>query len=152
VADEVDERLTIYKNRKGVEGLVGAQEKILVCVNLNFNAEYLIRKGYRVAKMLKTELFVLYVKKQYVQRKEELIKLEKLEQLCRKLDAELKIETAKDPAKLIIIFAKTKNITQIIMGASARTRFQEILKGSIVRKVMSDIKYVDVLVVADPVH
>lgn len=152
VADEVDEKLTIYKNKKDVEGLVGAQEKILVCVNLNFNAEYLIRRGYRIAKVLKTELFVLYAKKRYVQTKEELIKLEKLEKLCKQLDAELRIETAKDPAKLIIKFAKSKNITQIIMGPSARTRFHEILKGSIIRKIMSEIKYVDVLVVADPVH
>ena len=45
--------LSVYKNKKNVEGLVGAQEKILVCVNLNFNAEYLIRRGYRIAKCLK---------------------------------------------------------------------------------------------------
>ena len=152
VANEVDEKLAKYKNKKSVEGLVGAQEKILVCVNLNFNAEYLIRRGYRVAKNLKTELMVLYVKKQYLQKKEEVIKLEELEKLCKKLDAELKVEIAKDFAKPIIKFAKEKNITQIIMGPSARTRFHEILRGSIVRRIMRDTKYVDVLVVADPVH
>jgi len=37
-------------------------------------------------------------------------------------------ETAKDLAKLIIKFTKAKNITEIIMGPSAITRFHEILR------------------------
>jgi two-component system, OmpR family, sensor histidine kinase KdpD len=152
VANEVDEKLVMYKNKKSVEGLVGAQEKILVCVNLNFNAEYLIRRGYRVAKMLKTELHVLYVNKHFTNGKEESRKLEELKRLCQKLNAELKVETCKDPAKPIINYAKDNNITQIIIGPSARTRFHEILRGSIVRRIMRDTKYIDVMVVADPTH
>ena len=152
VANEVDERLTVYKNKKSVEGLVGAQEKILVCVNLNFHAEYLIRRGYRVAKMMKTELYVLYVNRKFTYKGQEQKKLEELENLCKKLAAELRIVEAKDPAESIISFAKEKNITQIIIGPSARTRLYEIMRGSIVRKIMSETKYIDILVVADPIR
>jgi two-component system sensor histidine kinase KdpD len=152
VADEVDEKLAVYKNKKNVEGLVGAHEKILVCVNLNFNAEYIIRRGYRIAKLLKTQLYVLYVNNEFPRDKEELRKLEEIEILCKKLDAELTIETSKQPTASIIKFAKENSITQIIIGPSARTRFHEILRGSIVRRIMRDIKYADVLVVADPKH
>lgn len=152
VANEVDERLVIYKNKNSVEGLMGAQEKILVCVNLNFNAEYLIRRGYRMAKMQKTEFYVLYVSKSHDYGKEESKKLEELKKLCDKLDVELKVEKSKHREKPIIEFATNNNITQIIIGPSARTRLHEILKGSIVRTILRNTKYIDVLVVADPVH
>ncbi|MBU3175546.1 universal stress protein [Clostridium estertheticum] len=152
VANEVDEKLVIYKNKKKVAGLIGAQEKILVCVNLNFNAEYLIRRGYRMAKMLKAEFYVLTVSKPYNHEIEESKKLEELKKLCEKLDVELKVERSKHRERHIIEFATCNNITQIIIGPSARTRFHEILRGSIVRTIMRDTKYIDVLVVADPVH
>lgn len=151
VANEVDEYLMEYKNEKHVEGLMGAQEKILVCVNLNFNAEYLIRRGYRISKMLKAPLYVLYVRKQDISTDcNKVKKLTDLSQLCKKLEAEFKIVTSKDPAEPIIKFAKENAITQVIIGQSARTRWHEILRGSIVRKIMRGTKYVDVLVVADP--
>lgn len=151
VANEVDEHLMEYKNEKSVDGLIGAQEKILVCVNLNFNAEYLIRRGYRLSKMLKAPLFILNIKSEkYTTEREVLKKLDDLSALCMKLGAEFKVAAAQDPAEAIIEFAKENAITQVIIGQSARTRTHEILKGSIVRKIMRGTKYVDVLVVADP--
>jgi two-component system, OmpR family, sensor histidine kinase KdpD len=151
VANEVDEHLMEYKNAKSVEGLIGAQEKILVCVNLNFNAEYLIRRGFRLAKMLKAPLFILYVKsEEYTTDREKLKKIDDLSELCIKLGAEFKFVTAVDPAVPIIEFAKEHGITQVVIGQSARTRTHEIMRGSIVRKIMRGTKYVDVLVVADP--
>lgn len=151
VANEVDEHLMEYKNEKSVEGLIGAQEKILVCVNLNFNAEYLIRRGYRIAKMFKAALFILYVKgENYTVEREKLKKLDDLSQLCISFGGEFKVVTSNDPAIPIIDFAKENGITQVVIGQSARTRTNEIMRGSIVRKIMRGTKYVDVLVVADP--
>jgi two-component system sensor histidine kinase KdpD len=152
VANEVDEKLVIYKNKKKVAGLIGAQEKVLVCVNLKFNAEYLIRRGYRTAKMLKAEFYVLHASKSYTHGKEASRKLEELKMLCEKLDVHLKVDICKDPVDTIIEYATDKNITQIIMGPSARTRLNEVLRGSIVRRIMRDTKYIDVVVVADPLR
>jgi two-component system sensor histidine kinase KdpD len=150
VANEVDERLTIYKNEKKVDGLVGANEKILVCVSLNFNAEYLIRRGYRIAKIQKAKLHVLYINEKHKYEEEKEQKLRKIKDLCSKLDSDFKVKESKNVAMTIINYAKDYNITQIVIGQSARTRFHEIIKGSIVRKIMRGSKYVDILVVADP--
>jgi two-component system, OmpR family, sensor histidine kinase KdpD len=152
VANEVDERLTIYKNDKDVEGLVGAKEKILVCVSLNFNAEYLIRRGYRIAKMLKAELYVLYINNGHSHEEGELERIYQIALLCDKLEAEFKVEKSKDVSMSIIKYAKERNITQIVIGESARNRLYEIIKGSITRKIMKWTKYIDVLIVADPRH
>ena len=83
VANEVDEKLVIYKNKKKVAGLIGAKEKILVCVNLNFNAEYLIRRGYRMAKMLKAEFYVLTVSKSYNHGKEGVKEIRRIKKVMR---------------------------------------------------------------------
>lgn len=152
VANEVDERLTIYKNDKDVEGLVGAQEKILVSVSLNFNSEYLIRRGYRIAKMLKAELYVLYVNNGHTHEDDELKRIYQIAVLCDKLEAKFKVEKSGDVSMSIINFAKEHNITQIVIGESARNRIYEIFKGSITRTIMKKTKYIDVLIAANPKH
>ncbi|MGB9679258.1 MAG: KdpD-like non-kinase potassium sensor [Thermoanaerobacteraceae bacterium] len=151
VANEVDDRLVEYKNRKNVEGLKGAQEKILVCVNMRFNAEYLIRRGYRIAKMLKADLFVLHIyNDDDMEDPKRLKKLDEITMLCNKLEAKFSMVKANDPAKAIIKFAEENAITQIILGQSVRRRIDEIIRGSIVRRIMKGTKFIDVLIVADP--
>lgn len=151
VANEVDERLVEYKNRKKVEGLKGAQEKILVCVNLRFNAEYLIRRGFRLAKMLKADLFVLHVYNgDDMEDAKRLKKLDDITMLCNKLEAKFYMVKSHDPAKAIIKFAEENAITQIVLGQSVRRRIDEIIRGSIVRRIMKGTKFIDVLIVADP--
>lgn len=150
VADDVDERLTVYKNKKKVEGLVGAKEKILVCVSLNFNADYLIRRGYRISKNLKADLLVLYVNNEFPHKKEELDKIYEIGTLCNKMEAKFEVKKSKHTALTIINYAREHNVTQIVIGQSARTRLYEIFKGSIIRKIMKGTRYIDVMVVADP--
>jgi two-component system sensor histidine kinase KdpD len=151
VANEVDDRLLEYRNKKKVVGLKGAQEKILVCVNLRFNAEYLIRRGYRLAKMLKADLFVLHVyNDEELRDHKNLKKLDEISMLCNKLEAKFYMVKSNDPAKAIIKFAEENAITQIVVGQSVRRRIDEIIRGSIVRRIMKGTKFIDVLVVADP--
>lgn len=152
VANEVDEKLLEYKNVNQVDCLVGAKEKILVCVGLNFNAEYLIRRGFRLAKTAKASLFVIYIDRKNKKAKSslELRKLDEIKELCSKLDANFQVINSIDPVKGIIKFSKENAITQVVLGQSARTRFHEIIKGSIVRRIMRGTKYIDILVVSDP--
>ena len=58
--------------------------------------------------MLKTQLYVLYVNNEYPSEKEELRKLEELEILCEKLDAELKWKHQNIRKLSIIKFATGK--------------------------------------------
>ncbi|SHE69811.1 two-component system, OmpR family, sensor histidine kinase KdpD [Caldanaerobius fijiensis DSM 17918] len=151
VANEVDERLLEYRNMKKVEGLMGAQERILVCINLRYNSEYLIRRSWRVAKMLKAKLYVLHVSREIELRdSEKLKKLDAIKQLCDELDAEFKMIISSDPVQAIIDYAKEQAITQIVLGQSARRRIDEIIKGSIVRRIMQKTRFIDILIVADP--
>ncbi|MGZ4111806.1 MAG: sensor histidine kinase KdpD, partial [Tumebacillaceae bacterium] len=87
VADDVDERLENYKHEHGIEGMIGANERILVCVNYRPNAERLIRRGWRIASRLKCELYILNVPVKPVHEFDETTrkKLRGIEQLAKDL-------------------------------------------------------------------
>ena len=155
VADDVDERLENYKQEHGIGGMVGANEKILVCVHYGMNAERLIRRGWRIASRLKCELYILNVPTKPVQEFDEATrkKLRAVEQLAKDLGAEFHIEAlgGRKPATAIINFVERMGITQIVLGQSARSRWEEIFKGSIINKILNETQFVDVLIVADGV-
>ena len=50
----------------------------------------------------------------------------------------------------ILRFARDKRATFIVMGQSRRSRVDEIVRGSLIARIIREIDHVDVLVVADP--
>ena len=52
--------------------------------------------------------------------------------------------TADEPAKAITDFAMEHQITQIVLGASRRSRWEELMQGSIVAKVIRLASSLDV--------
>jgi len=43
---------------------------------------------------------------------------------------------ADDPAAALVAYAKQHEITQIVLGSSARSRWQELTRGSVVQRVL----------------
>lgn len=155
VADDVDERLESYKLEKGIDFMKGANEKILVCVNYRPNAERLIRRGWRIASRLKCELYILTIPLASVDRLNEATRKQhrELEQIARDLGAEFHIRAlgGRKPEQVMVDFVNEKGITQMVLGQSARSRWEEITKGSIVNRIMKNTRFVDILIVADGV-
>ena len=52
----------------------------------------------------------------------------------------------------VVDFARERDATFIVLGQSVRSRAQEIMRGSIVTRIMRELHGVDVLIVADPEH
>ncbi len=53
------------------------------------------------------------------------------------------------PAHIIVESAQEHFITQILLGQSARTRWEEIKRGSIVNEIMRQTTNIDIHIVAD---
>ena len=77
--------------------------------------------------------------------------IEEWKSLTNQFDASFVLEEAKGrkPADVIIEVARRLQVTQILLGQSARTRWEEIRKGSIVNEIMRQTKYIDIHIVAD---
>ncbi|MBP0755259.1 KdpD-like non-kinase potassium sensor [Bacillus anthracis] len=148
VADDMDEKIS-----QTVIEPIGVKEKILVCVQYSSTAEKLIRRGWRMADRLNAELYVLNVEREKIDSlsagKKQTI--EEWKSLTNQFDASFVLEEAnrRKPADVIIEVAKRLQVTQILLGQSARTRWDEIRKGSIVNEIMRETKYIDIHIVAD---
>jgi hypothetical protein len=53
-------------------------------------------------------------------------------------------------AEVLARVAQANNVTHLVMGESARSRLEEIRRGSLVRQVLSASRGIDVYIVADP--
>ncbi|CAG9613224.1 Sensor protein KdpD [Bacillus rhizoplanae] len=148
VADDMDEKISQF-----AEEPIGVKEKILVCVQYSSTAEKLIRRGWRMANRLNAELYVLNVERENIESLSEAKKqvIEEWKALTSQFDATFLLEESKGskPADTIIQVAKQLQVTQILLGQSARTRWEEIRKGSIVNEIMRQTKNIDIHIVAD---
>ncbi|HEK9101807.1 KdpD-like non-kinase potassium sensor [Bacillus cereus] len=148
VADDMDDKIS-----QSVMDPIGVKEKILVCVQYSSTAEKLIRRGWRMADRLNAELYVLNVEREKIESlsvsKRQTI--DEWQSLTNQFHATFLLEEAKGrkPADVIIEVANRLQVTQILLGQSARTRWEEIRKGSIVNEIMRQTKHIDIHIVAD---
>lgn len=152
IANDVDERIEQISGSLE-NGPIGVNEKILVCVQYGPTAEKLIRRGWRMAHRMKAELYILNVtaEKRSDSSPVNEQKIKEWQMLAEQFNATIILEEkrSRKPAAVIIEVAKKLNVTQILLGQSARTRWEEIKKGSIVNMIMRETSNIDIHIVAD---
>lgn len=154
VANDVDEKAEKENEKNGFETTpAGTCEKILVCIQNDQNAEKLIRRGWRIASRLKAQLYIFHGSRKEIREmtQKEMKKIEGWEQLSIEFNAKfiLKNLTNKKVAKAITEVTKEYHITQIILGQSAKSRLEELTKGSIVNDIMRLTSGIDIHIVAE---
>jgi two-component system sensor histidine kinase KdpD len=150
-ADEVDDDLTRFLQEHDVDKTWGVNERVLVAVTPRPLGAKLIRRGYRLARRMNGRFWVLYVRPPGVSlsAKEE-VTLEELKLLALDLGGEVVETVGADAAAEIIEFAMRNQVTYVVMGQSARSRVDEVLRGSVVTRIMRETRNVDLVIVADP--
>jgi two-component system sensor histidine kinase KdpD len=64
------------------------------------------------------------------------------------MGGQFQILEAEDPVEGVLSFAYQNHVTQIIVGESLRSRWQELLRGSFVNRLIQRASNVDVHVIA----
>lgn len=146
VADNLEELVT---EKAGKEGSNGVQERILVTISTNPNSSRLVRRGARLVSQLKGRLYVLFVSHpdQFLS-KDDTLYLEMCEQLCQSLGGEFLRVTHIDVVKAIAEIAQQHHITQIVIGQTQQSRWNLLLKGSIVQRLIRHLKDIDLHIIA----
>ena len=149
-ADEVDEQLHQYMDaHKMAQGKV-AREYIVVSVAPKPLSLRLVRRGYRLARRTQGEFSCIFVRTPGVMlTKKEEAHLEEIRELARNLGGELIVLLGDSVSEEIIKYVNGFGATLIVMGQSAKTRANEILRGSLVNKIMRATDGVDILIVAE---
>jgi len=149
-AEEVDEELERFIATHDVDKTWGAADHVLVAVTARPGNAKLIRRGYRLARRMAGDLWVVHIRPAGAllePAKEEA--LDTLRDLANELGGHFISLSGDDVAREIIDFATSHQTTFIVLGQSARSRMDEILHGSIVTRIMRETRNIDVVIVAD---
>ncbi|MCM3610061.1 universal stress protein [Planococcus sp. MERTA32b] len=128
-------------------------ESILVCVFYGPNGERLIRRGHKLASMLDCPLYILTVDSLPLDEfdVEKSSYIEHWKDLAEELEADdfvIRDNEKRPSPKVIAEVANQFNITQIVIGQTARSRWEEITKGSFMNSLLREIPFADFHVVS----
>jgi two-component system sensor histidine kinase KdpD len=136
LADETEEELLTHLKDRKTSVLWDTSERILVSITAAPGTETIVRRASRMATRIKAELHVLHIASGDGANPSQEAQLDLLRQLTTEVGAHWNEGRADNPAQAIFDFARTHQITQIVVGSSGRSRWQELKSGgSIVRKI-----------------
>jgi nucleotide-binding universal stress UspA family protein len=144
VANQVDEDLL---QRWSKSGAPETRERILVCVARPAISETLIRRGSRIANRTRGDLLVVFVATG--DEESERGWTDRVRRLVDDLGGEFEILGADDPVDAVLSYAYQHRVTQIVVGESLRSRWQEMLGGSFVQRLIRRASNVDIHVMAE---
>lgn len=145
-ADRVDVRMRSYMKAHAIAGPWAVKEHILVGVYASPYSEQLVRSAFRFASEVNAEWTALYVEtEKHAQLSEkELEWLTNTLETAKKLGGRISWIKGGDVADEIAHYAKTHNVTTILMGKPLRFG----LFPSLAQKIMTHTKDIDIFLIA----
>ena len=151
-AERVDEQLLVELQSRAMSGPWPAGDRLLVCVSEDPRAAGLVRYTKRLADRLHAPWTALYVetKRSLQLSEEERDRVADTLRLAQALGGEQVTIPGGDRrvADDVVAFAQANNITQLIVGKSTRSRWFELLNGSVVRDLLRACGNISVHVIA----
>src|SRR5215475_7653852 len=139
-AERVDEQLLSEMQAHAIEGPWAAGERILVCISEDPRCASLVRYSKRLADRLHGPWVALYVegRRSLQLTEEERDRIADTLRLAEALGGEAITLPSSDHriAEDIIGYSQANNVTQIVIGKSERTRWFEIIHGSVVHDLV----------------
>ncbi|HEY2430749.1 MAG TPA: universal stress protein, partial [Acidimicrobiales bacterium] len=138
VADRVEESLQDYRERHGIAGPWETKERVVVALTGAPGGDDLIRRAARMAARSKAGLVGVHVRSE-----EGLVgaapgDLAQHKALLEELGGTYREVSAPDVARALVRSARAENATQLVIGASRRSRWAELIRGSVVGGVLRE--------------
>jgi len=148
-AEQVGNRAAEYRRTQGLEQ-APIPEKVMVCLSTRPGTERLLRVGARVAGRLATNWYAVYVTRPDDKGHgdpEAHHRLEEYQRMARDLGAKVVSLTDRNVSDALIRFAQQENISHVVFGQSARSRWDILFRGSVLNRFLSEVRDVTVQVV-----
>jgi two-component system sensor histidine kinase KdpD len=128
-ADRVDAQMRDYRADQAIQQVWAARERILVCVGPNAGGEQLVRAASRLAASLKADWLAVYVETPALQRLGTARRDAVLTtlRLAQELGAATATLAADDLASGILSYARTRNVSKLVVGRSRRRALSRLL-------------------------
>ena len=149
-AEQVSSREAAYRRTQGLEQ-AQTPEKVMVCLSTRPGTERLLRVGSRIAGRLATNWYAVYVTRPEDDKghgdPEAFHRLEEYQRMARDLGAQVVNLVDKNVADALIRFAQQESVSHVVFGQSARSRWDILLRGSVLNRFLADLRDVTVQVV-----
>jgi two-component system sensor histidine kinase KdpD len=146
----VDTRLRLFKDVHSISTVWKVGEHFLVCISSNPRAAQIIRAAKQIASDLGAQWTVVHVEKpsaleQKARNKEQVAEMLRF---AEKMGASTVTLSGEDVAEILISYARSKNISRIIIGKPVKPKLQEILFGSFVDKLARKCGEIDLYIIS----
>lgn len=148
LADRVDDALAEYREQHRIEATWATRERIVVGVTGGPESEALLRRAARIASRTGGgEWSALYVTRGDGLRQTGPGRLQQLRTATEELGGTFHTVVGDDPAGAVLDFARGRNATQVLLGASRRGRISTLLRPGIGERVIAGSGEIDVHIV-----
>jgi two-component system, OmpR family, sensor histidine kinase KdpD len=148
VADQVDVGLEEYRHRHGITQPWETRERVVVAVTGAPGTEDLLRRAARISQRAHGELLGVHVRRQEGLAGPPSDLLVNHRKLLEEVGGEYHETSGSDIATTLIDFARAENATQIVLGSSRRSRWNELTNGSVINRVVRLAGPIDVHVIS----
>ncbi len=147
-ADRVDEALEQYREAHGITGTWETRERVLVAITGAPGGDDVIRRAARMAMRTRGDLVGVHVRPADGLAGPSEERLAELRKLLSELGGEYHEVSGGDVAEALVGFARAENASQLVMGASQRSRWAELVRGSVINAVLRSSGPIDVHVIS----
>ncbi len=149
-AEQVGSQAAQYRRNQGLEQ-APIPEKVMVCLSTRPGTERLVRVGARVAGRLATNWYAVYVSQPENDKghgdPEAYQRLQDSQRMAKDLGAQIITLHDKNVADALIRFAQQESISHVVFGQSVRSRWDILLRGSVLNRFLAEVRDVTVQVV-----
>ena len=146
----IDHQMRTYMQTRAISGPWAASERLLVCISSSSLSARLVRTGYRLSRELDAEWFAVFVENPTHASLEntDRHRLNETMRLAERLGARVDTVSGSSVAEALLYYAQHNNITKIIIGQPLRPRWQELLRRSIINKIVRHSGDIDIYVIS----
>ncbi len=148
-AEQVGNRASEYRRIQGLEQ-APMPEKVMVCLSTRPGTERLIRVGARIAGRLASNWYAIHVTKPDDKGHgdpEGFHRLEEYERMARDLGAQVVNLVDRNVSDALIRFAQQECISHVVFGQPVRSRWDILIRGSVLNRFLAEVRDVTVQVV-----
>jgi two-component system sensor histidine kinase KdpD len=148
VADKVDEGLQRYMEDHGITAAWETRERVVVALTGAPGGEHLVRRAARIGARTKGDLMGVHVRAGEGLAGPPPGALDRHRALLEDLGGTYHEVVGADPSLALVAFARAERATQLVMGASRRSRWSHILRPSVINRVVRAAGDIDVHIIS----
>ena len=149
----VDAKMQSYKQSHSVSQVWNVRDRFLISISPSPRAMRLIRAGKRIAAGSNVEWIVAYVETPArIYKKDDKARIAEMMRLAEKLGAETVTLSGQDIAETLIDYARSRNITKIIIGKPGKPKWHEFIFGSVISELARKCGEIDVYLMSGETH